>query len=469
MPYMETLRMEDVRLFEPFRNLPEEALDWLLEKSTLVELKTGEYLFKKDEPADDMIMVLEGKIQFSAENNGQLLPVGMINKGDISGLLPYSRLKTTKGYATVLEDVRVLLLHKSHFREMGDVSYKMVQNLVGLMSDRVRNFTRVQQQQEKMAALGQLSAGLAHELNNPTSAMVRSAKELKKRLGHKVKNFKRVVQIRLNEEQIDYVNDILFTRIDNMFQDRLSLTEKTELEDDLVDWLEDHDVEEAFMIAENLAEARVTTDDLDKMHEKVGAEYLEPVVAWLDNSIQTERLVVEIEEASNRIYDLVSSIKTYSHMDKAPTMEPTEIGPGIHSTVSMLGYKVKKKNIDLKITIADALPKVNAYVSELNQVWTNLIDNAIDAVGKEGTIEIVAEKEGKFVKVDVIDNGHGIPEDILPKIFDPFFTTKEVGKGSGLGLDVVMRIIKNHNADITVRSEPGRTIFQVCFPMIKQA
>ena len=191
----------------------------------------------------------------------------------------------------------------------------------------------------------------------------------------------------------------------------------------------------------------------------------EPAIEWMESVLTTEKMVGEIKEASDRISKLVKSVKSYSHMDRAGDQEPTNVHVGIHNTLTILNHKLKKNKVALVEKLDPELPNINASVGELNQVWTNVIDNALDAMEEGGTLSITTRTVGDFVRVNIGDSGPGIPEDIKGRIFDPFFTTKDVGKGTGMGLEVVKRIIDSHNGSITLESEPGNTNFEFCFPI----
>jgi signal transduction histidine kinase len=449
-----------------FEGVPETQLKWLIEKGTLREFDPGDKIINKGSAIDSMLVILEGAMSLRFEQKGQYREIMRIEKDGITGSLPYSRATNARGFGIAGEKTMVLSLDKKHFPEMIQLHHEMVEALVHFMTSRVREFSRIQYHDEKLISLGKLSAGLAHELNNPASAMVRSAQALKKRLRAVPEKFKRVISMRLSPEQVDAVNDILFAKVREDAADHaLSLVEKTALVDALTDWLEEHGVDEGYDIAETLADCGFTEDDLKAILAAVSGDYLPPVIEWLDNVLNTEKLVQEIEDASLRIAGLINSIKSYSHMDQAPDKQPCNIRKGVSSTLTMLNHKLKAKNVQVIVGIPDDLPDINAFVGELNQVWTNLIDNAIDAMQQNGVLEIAAESAGESARVKIIDNGSGIPEEIQSQVFDPFFTTKSVGEGTGMGLDIVQKIIQNHKGDIRFDSRPGRTEFRITLPI----
>ncbi|WP_020527906.1 sensor histidine kinase [Flexithrix dorotheae] len=451
---------------ENLGRVPENQLQWFIDHAEEHTYEMDEIIFRPDDEIVELQIVLEGVIRIYRVQNGQQRDFFRLERGSISGVLPYSRLKTTSAYSTAVEKSRVLGLHKSLFQEMIHENYELTEVFVHQMTSRVRSFTVRQQMDEKLISLGKLSAGLAHELNNPASAIVRSSQALKNHLKVLPENFKKVIKIKMGDDEVDAVNHILFSRINSKEGSQLSLMEKTELEDELEDWLEEHGVEEAYELTENLIEFGFETEDLDEILAYVPEQYFSPIIKWINDNLTTEKMVLEIEEASRRISHLVNSVKSFTYMDKDADKQEIDITEGIRNTVNILAHKLRKNNVTFKAEFPPDLPKVKAYPGELNQVWTNLFDNAIDAMEASGGSLIVGAKvEGRFMKVQITDNGTGIPEGILSQIFDPFFTTKDMGKGTGLGLDTVQKIISNHNGEVKVESKPGNTKFLVCLPI----
>ena len=447
-----------------FKDLPENQIKWLAEKGVVKHLKPGDIVFRKGDEVAHLIVVFA---EIRIEQNGQFRLFAEMVPGSVTGALPYSRAKVGIAQGLVLEETEIYLLEKSYFEDMIHTHYELTERLVHTLTNRVRDFTKQQQMNEKMVALGKIAAGLAHELNNPSAAVVRSASELKKHLGLLPDKFKSVIRIQMNDNQIDVVNDVLFSRLNEGIKSKLSLMERTEKEDEIADWLEEKSVEDAYELAADFVDFGIEISDLEKIDAEIDQEEdLFPVIRWMDNMMVTEKLVQEIEEASKRISDLVSSVKIYTHMDKSPEKQLVDIHEGILNTLVILKHKFKKNKVDFIETFQDELPQVGLFVSEMNQVWTNLIDNALDAMEENGgKLEIKSYKSGDFVKVEVSDTGKGIPEDIQSQVFDPFFTTKSIGKGTGIGLDVVKRVIDQHRGDITVESKPGNTKFVVCLPI----
>ncbi len=457
--------IKDLKKIPDFVNVPDQQLQWLIDKSYIQTFKQGEYVLKKGEPIDNLSIILKGYIDLKIQQNGNYKLIKKMGPNTIGGVLPFSRLSSSIGYSEVIEDSEILFLNKSFFREMVANHYELTESLVHHMTSRVRELTRDNVQSEKMMALGKLSAGLAHELNNPASAMQRSAKALKKHLSHVPEKFKRIMSIDVSEEEIDTINNLIFDRINNRPENNMKLTERLEKEDELELWLEEHGVENAFEYTETFLDFCMDATVISEIHNNSQNDNFLEAIEWIEDVLTTEKIIDEIDEASDRISSLVKSIKSYTHMDQTPEKINTDIHVGIKSTLIMLNHKFKRKNIALEKHFEKDLPQPKLFVSEINQVWTNLIDNAIDAMDHSGKLIITTSKDNNFIKITITDNGHGIPEEHINQIFDPFFTTKSIGKGTGMGLEVVQRIINQHNGEIKVTSKKGETTFTVCLPI----
>ncbi|MDZ4679592.1 MAG: ATP-binding protein [Saprospiraceae bacterium] len=457
--------IDQIRSFEMFLNLPDSDLEWLIERADYFLYKEGEQLFYPGKQVVNMQVIVDGEYIVRLKQGNEYRELGAWGTGTLTGLLPFSRMKEAIASGTALRDTYVLELHKKHFTEMVTVSYEMTQNLVGEMSDRIRDFTATRLQNEKLMSLGKLSAGLAHELNNPAASIVRNAEELYSRTHQTPERFKRIMTMRVTAEQTDQVNAILFSKINAPKRTDLTLMQRESLKDDLLDWLEDRNVENAETIAETFVEFGMTEADLNEIHDIVDGKHLDGILPWLEGTLSLEMLVCEIQEASGRIASLITSIKSYSHMDRSKDGEKIDLPEGIINTLTMLKHQLKSKSIAVKKEFGENLPKILAFPGELNQVWTNLIDNAIDAMDEGGVLNIKTYAKRDRAFVEITDNGAGIPENVVSKIFDPFFTTKNIGKGTGLGLEVVRRIVEHHKGSIEVDSVPGKTTFTVCFPV----
>ena len=456
-----------LKTFEALKNIPDTELQWLIDNCRAYQLNDGDFLTKQGQVLAGPHFILKGRLVLSIIQNSIRKEITFFNAGDITGYLPYSRGLIASASSQAIGEVWLMSFPTERIREMITGHFEITQALVHVMSNRVREFTALQQQNEKMMALGKLSAGLAHELNNPAAAIVRDSVSLMEHLKLQPKTFKSVIAIKMSAEQVDAVNDELFRVLAVTERPRLTLKQKTKLEDELTDWLDGHGIDNGYEISDTLIDFNFKVENLEAVNKHIPPAYLPPVLNWICNLLVTEKMVEDIQESSRRIAELVNSIKTFTHMDRGYDKQYADIHIGIVNTLTMLGYKIKKGNVTVVQEFDEKLPPVKALIGELNQVWTNLIDNAMDAmeVNKTGTLTIKTCKDREFVKVLIIDDGPGIPDDIKTRIFDPFFTTKEMGKGTGMGLEVVQRIVHQHNGSIKVNSKPGHTEFIVCFPI----
>ncbi|HZY37741.1 MAG TPA: ATP-binding protein [Mucilaginibacter sp.] len=464
---MQAVTVSTLKSFEALKNVPDDELQWLIDNSANRFFKDGEYLTIQGQPLGGPHFVIDGHIVLYTMQNGSRREITSFKKGDVTGYLPFSRGVTASANSQADGDVQMMSFPTDRVRELIKDHFEITQALVHVMSNRVREFTALQQQNEKMMALGKLSAGLAHELNNPASAIVRDSATLLEHLQMQPETFKKVISIQMTVAQVDAVNDELFRLLAVKDLPALTLKEKTNREDEIAGWLEERNVENSYDMAENFVEFGFELANLETFCSHIPEAYCSPVFNWINNLLTTERMVQDIQESSRRIAELVQSVKLFTHMDRGFDKQRTDIRFGIKNSLMMLKHRFRKGNIELVKDFDENLPEVNAMVGELNQVWTNLIDNALDAMepNGRGTLTISTRRNRQFAQVTITDDGPGIPNDIKTRIFDPFFTTKEVGKGTGMGLEVVQRIVRQHNGTIKVESKPGKTEFLVCFPI----
>jgi signal transduction histidine kinase len=456
-------RREDIAGFDLFEDLADDALDWLVEHANVVELAANQIYLEAGEDSAELILLLEGETEFEYQVTGAERVHFNYAPGEVTGVLPYSRMRTYPGRAIAVTSSRVLWIGREHFEEMVARSPSLGGRLVAIMADRVRDATRYSEQVDRMASLGKLAAGLAHELNNPASAVRRSASSLRQRLHALPDLVARLAEKDLKYEQV-CLADRLRERAAAAGPVRLSAVERSEREDAMAAWLGKHDVAEPWVRAETLVEAGLGPEDVAASVEGLSADCLPDLLAWVEGGLAAERLIAEIDDAATRISDLVTAVKSYSHVDRAREIQPTDVRAGIETTLRILDHKLRRKNIRVDWDWQD-VPAVAGYPGELNQVWTNLIDNALDAMEDGGTLSLGAARVADHVEICVTDDGAGIPEDLQARIFEPFFTTKDVGEGTGLGLDVVRRIVSGtHKGSIDVTSQPGRTTFRLHLP-----
>ena len=451
-----------------FENLEEDQYAWLASHMEEKTLKDGEQYSKAGDKAEWMFILFQGRVQFKTDSQSGRSVVFMVSEGDVSGMLPNSRMKEFGADSFAVGDTRIGRLHIDHFPEMLDIIPVLEARLAHRLLDRTRNAANVQIQQEKLAALGTMAAGLAHELNNPASAARRASQNLIETLQAFGEHAGSILAgVAFKDE---YVEDP-FTDIRAIVRGEppeLDPYEQSEREDDLTDWLEEYGVEAPWDVASNLVAVGFTREFMSDFITRVKPEYVSDFLAWQSRDVEIRMLSQELAISTERISDLVGAMKSYSYMDQANAKNPTDIHKGIVDTLRVMAHKFRKKAVDVAKEFDPDMPQVEVYGGELNQVWTNLLDNAVDAVPDQGgriTIRTSYSPTMHCAEIQVEDNGTGIPEDKQSRIFEPFFTTKEAGKGTGLGLNITHRIITvRHDGSIKVESSPGKTIFTVQLP-----
>jgi signal transduction histidine kinase len=444
-----------------FAGLPDDQIDWFLSKSQESQLRAGENYVRQGDPADAMFVLLEGQFQFRGEFGGQTV-VFPAKTGDVTGVLPFSRMKEFTVTGRTLTDARLLRFPASLFPELMQRMPELVQRLVGLMSDRIRETTRMEQQRDRLAALGKLSAGLAHELNNPASAAKRATSQLRqilKRIKDASHELGRRELTPAQKAEIENLEASLIQR-DEPPPDALSASDMEEKIDSL---LRSHGQNDLWQLSADLAHRGVKPAALESLFSNLDADTARAALIRLAASVEIANLLTEIESSAARISDLVLAIKEYTFMDQAP-VQNVDVIRSLENTLTILNHKLKH-GVVVKRDYQRVPLLVNSFGSELSLVWTNLIDNAVDAMSGNGELRVRTYRDDSCVVVEIGDNGPGISPEVKPHIFEPFFTTKEVGQGTGLGLDTVQRIVKKHKGSIHVSSEPGDTRFQVWLPL----
>lgn len=452
----------DLRKIGIFSDLSEGDLRWLAERFEEISLQPGDAGAREGDPANWLFVILEGEIRF--QQTGKDSPVFRATAGQVTGLLPYSRLKQYKGSARAALPTRIARLHKDHFPEMLRLMPHLGQRLVALMADRIRETTRLETQRDKLMALGKLSAGLAHELNNPAAAAQRATANLRETLEAVRDASIRLARHALSPEQRETI--LRFEREAGEFKPAIPADPlaQSDREEQIATWLEKCRVPDAWKLAPVLADVGVDIVKLESLAAEVGDEVLTDALIRIVSLITIARLISEIENSTKRISDLVRAVKEYSYMDRA-AMQETDVHQGLESTLTILGHQLKR-GVRVVRDYDKELPLICAYGGDLNQIWTNLMDNAIEAMHGQGELRVRTARDlDDRILVEIGDNGPGIPAEVLPHIFDPFFTTKGVGEGTGLGLDTACRIVRNHNGEIHVTSQPGDTRFKVYLPI----
>jgi signal transduction histidine kinase len=444
-----------------FAGLPDDQIGWFIGQSEEMCLKAGEVYARQGDPADAMFVILEGQLQARGEIGGETVVIP-IQPGVVTGVLPFSRMKQFTVSIRALTDSRVLRFPSSLFPDLVQKMPELTQGLVGLMSDRIRETTRLEQQRDRLASLGKLSAGLAHELNNPASAAKRAASQLRDVLkkirdaSHELGKSGLTPAQKLEIEKLESS----FTQHDEVPLDPLAVSD---LENQIDSLLRSHGQNDLWQMAAELARKNIRPEALESLFATLDPRAARAALVRIAASVEIAGLLNEIESGTSRISDLVRAIKEYTYMDQTP-IQNVDIVKSLETTLTILNHKLKR-GVVVQRDYEQVPLLVNSFGSELNQVWTNIIDNAIDAMGGKGELRVRTYREDNCVVVEIADNGPGILPEVRSHIFEPFFTTKGVGEGTGLGLDTVQRIVKKHRGDIQVSSKPGDTRFQVWLPL----
>jgi signal transduction histidine kinase len=448
-----------------FAKLPEVELQWLCEQGTEVWREPGEIHRQEGDPADYVFVLLEGEIRITQQVGNQQLVLATYEPPTLFGELPVLMGQQTY-WASGIAVTRshIFEFPKEAFWRLLSTCSCVTASILSTMAQRMQDVQNLAQQREKLAALGTLAAGLAHEMNNPAAAVSRGAKHLQE-LWQDIPCLVLKLKQQVTNEQLVFLVDMQCEAVKRaQTASHLDPLTQSDREDEMTDWLEAHAVSNCWELAPILVGAGLDTQWLENVAQKVPADSLSPAIGWLTASLTGVGVLNEIEHCSERISHLVQAIKDYSFMDRAPLQE-VDVHQGLESTLTILSHKLKQGIVVNRDYDAN-LPRINAYGGALNQVWTNLIDNAIDAMQGQGKIWVRTWREHDHISVEIADNGPGIPSEIQPRIFEPFFTTKGVGQGTGLGLDMTYRIVVGkHNGNISFTSTPGDTRFQVRLPI----
>ena len=455
---------EFLKKVDLFAGLPKEDLLQICREAEERRLVAGEVLCKEGEPGDEAYVIQEGRLEVVKESDGREVLLAVRESGEVIGEM--ALLEEAPRVATIRAATECLLVvvDKETLDHLLATSISAANAMFRTILARWRGMEGMLRQSEKMAQLGTMSAGIAHELNNPAAAVTRSAGQLQAAIGVLGEADARLRKVSFAEEQDRAIADLAATLVDRKRPAELDALARSDREFELEDWLDDRGVEDAWELAPTLVNLGYETTDLDALAGDFTAGQLPAVIGWLSATVSADNLVSEIGSGAKRISDIVKALKSYSYLDQAP-VQSVDLHEGLDDTLVILQHKLKS-GIEVRREYAADLPKIEAYGSELNQVWTNLIDNAADAVGDTGRITLRTYLDGDKVTVEIEDNGPGIPEEIQSRIFDSFFTTKPPGKGTGLGLDISYNIVVHkHRGDIKLFSEPGKTRFLVELPL----
>jgi signal transduction histidine kinase len=456
------VNLQDLRKSPLFEGLTDDELQQLMDNARPVSLRAGEVLMKQGDPGDTAYVVVSGEFEVHKQSGQSKIKIDIRNPGDVLGEMALLSQAPRSATVTAVTDCETLCISKEVFDNLLSTSPSASKAVLHWIMARLSQNDALLHQQERMAALGTLSAGLAHELNNPASAAQRSASELNRTL-LKLQVLTHQIESRAFEEgQVDWLDEFMKESSSRFSSPRkLEALEKIDMVDQLQEWLEANGVESASEYAPAMVIFGWNAEELEELKE---SPCFDLAVQWLGIGCMTLGLLSEVQQATGRISQIVQAMKSYTYLDQAPLLE-VDVHEGLENTLVIMQHKLKK-GVTVKREYSPDLPRIEAYASELNQVWTNIIDNAVDAMDGRGEIILRTYNKDNDVVVEIIDNGPGIPPEIQSRIYDPFFTTKPPGKGTGLGLHISHDIIANrHRGLLLVESKPGETKFKIVLPI----
>jgi signal transduction histidine kinase len=464
---------DELRTLFLFEKLDYGKIAWLAERGRVEQRRGGTMVYAEGEPATCFFVLLDGTISMSRNVRGDdVETVRTDQRGVYAGAtqawLGDRAPETYNSSLRAIVDSRFFVLPAADFTTAVRDWFPMATHLLEGVFLGVRNTQAIIGQRERLLALGSLSAGLTHELNNPAAAAVRATAALRERVAGMRQKLSMLAKGAIDPAALPTLVSLQEAAVERVAKaPKLSPVETGDREDDMTDWLDEHGVRGGWDLAPTLVAAGLDVPWMDEVIETVGADKLEPATRWLAYTVETEMLMSEIEDATTRISTLVTAAKQYSQMGRAP-FHVVDVHELLDSTLIMLGRKIGD-GVRVVKDYDRSLPRIPAYAAELNQVWTNLIDNAICAMDGTGTLTVRTARDEDCLLVEIGDTGPGVPAEIRGRIFEPFFTTKPVGEGTGLGLDISWRIVVNkHHGDLRVQSVPGDTRFQVRLPLTDQ-
>jgi signal transduction histidine kinase len=476
----ERLSAEEIRGLFLFESLTDEQLAWLSENGRVTQYAAGTTVAVEADPATCFFVLLDGTLVMTRKVRDADVEVNRSSQrgvyaGAIRAWLPPGQseeaVKVYNGTVRALTDCRFLELPANEFGAKIREWFPMAVHMLEGLYQGMRNSNAVVGQRERLLSLGQLTAGLTHELNNPAAAAVRATATLRERVAGMRHKLSKLADGRVDPDNLVKLTAMQEDAIERSAKaPKLTAMQASDREDEITDWLDDHGVYEGWQIAPVFVAAGLDTGWLDEFCGGAPEGLLDSGLRWIAYALETEQLMSEIEDSTDRISGLVAAAKQYSQMDRAE-YQMIDVHDGIDSTLVMLGRKFSDGGgVTLVKEYDHSLPRIPAYAGELNQVWTNLIDNALQAMKGKGTLTIRTSRENDCVLVQVCDTGPGVPPELTERIFEPFFTTKAVGEGTGLGLDISFRIVvKRLGGDLRVVSQPGDTKFEVRLPLEERA
>jgi len=458
------MNLQDLRKSPLFQGLSDEELQQLMDMAEPATLRAGEILIKQGELGDSAYVVISGDFEVQKQTGQSLIKIDVRNPGDVVGEMALLSRGPRNATLIAKTDGEVLRIPQKAFESLLASSTTAAMAVLHWVITRLTQNESLLHQQEKMAALGTMSAGLAHELNNPAAAAQRSASQLREIQSKWLDLTHQIERAAFDENKVNWLDGFM-QESTRRFEAPLKLDtlEKIDLVDQLQSWLEASGVESAWELAPAMVNFGWNSESLERLKTSLSPSLFSLSIQWLGAGCLMMGLLSEVLHTTERISQIVHAVKSYTYLDQAPLLE-VDVHEGLENTLVILQHKLKK-GVVVKREYSPNLPHIQAYASELNQVWTNIIDNAVDAMNGKGEIKIKTYEEDNRVVVEITDNGPGIPEEIQTRIFEPFFTTKAPGHGTGLGLHISHDIIANHHhGQLMVESKPGQTKFKAILP-----
>jgi signal transduction histidine kinase len=444
-----------------FANLPDADLEQLCHHVEELSLQADELLFSEGSIGQSAYVIKQGQVEIFKTSDGKHIQIAIRQPGEVIGEMALLQQAPRSASARAISVTQLIVISHEQMDHLLDSSPSASRTMLSTITGRLRDTELMLRQSEKMAQLGTLMAGIAHELNNPAAAVSRGANQLKTALDRYKNLSDELLVTGLSRTQLNKLDQEIRQKASKPNQ--MDSIARNDWEAELENWLDDHQIENGWELAPQLVDLMESSNALDKFAVDFPENSLRSLLSWMAASYEAYTLLEEVGQGATRISEIVKALKSYVYLDQAPIQE-VDLQEGLENTLVILHYKLKQ-GVEVVLDYDPALPHILAYGSELNQVWTNILDNAIDAMDGKGRLIIRTAHKDDWVIVEIEDNGPGIPPSVQEKIFNPFFTTKPLGKGTGLGLSITYNIIKKHAGDIKVSSQPGRTVFEIRLPV----
>jgi signal transduction histidine kinase len=459
------VKLAELRQVPLLADLSEEDLEQLYSMAETVSIPAGELVLREGDPGDSLFVVLDGQLEVTKRQGRQDVLLAVYKPGQFFGEMALLEQAPRSASVRTLRESRLLVISQAAFQTLLSCSASAPLKILHIVTSRLRSTESMLIQNEKMAGLGTLAAGLAHELNNPAAAIRRSAAQLRDALAERERLAAQLSTLASDKNQEEALAALQADATEHTttvsLYDPIALSEQEDL---LQDWLEDHGVGQAWELAPVLVSFGWDRDELERLADRFTPEQLTIVVRWLGANSSVYGLLEEVGESAEAMSEIVKAVKTYSYLDQAPVQE-VDVRESLENTLVLLRPRIES-GVNITRDYADDVPRIEAYGSELNQVWTNILENAIDAIQARGELTLRAYPEDGAVVVEILDDGPGIPSDIRSRVFEPFFTTKAPGAGAGLGLHIAYNIVVHkHHGQLQVESIPGETRFRVVLPV----